>query len=275
MTGVAVAAEDTKEKGIQSPTPPKPIRAARSVHLAYPAPESVLFYNEVAVEQSQKGSYFSVCGFGHGYFGIQERHNDKVVIFSIWDSNEHNNPNLVEQEKRVKVLYAGEDVHIRRFGGEGTGAKSLFKYDWKLSERYKFLVSARVVGERTVYAAYFYINEKQQWKHLATFSTLSKGNYLKEHYSFVEDFRRDFESAKQVRKARFENGWVKTLQGQWLPLTKVRFTADSTQSMNINAGVVEDGFFLQTGGETKNQTPLWSYMERLPQGLSLPEDIKK
>ena len=47
-------------------------RAARSVHLWYQAPQGVLFYNEVTVDKSQPGTYFCVCGFNHGYFGIQE-----------------------------------------------------------------------------------------------------------------------------------------------------------------------------------------------------------
>ena len=35
--------------------------ACRSVHLSYPAPDGVAFYNEVAVEKSAVGSYFMVC----------------------------------------------------------------------------------------------------------------------------------------------------------------------------------------------------------------------
>jgi len=50
----------------------KEFRAARSVHLRYPAPESSLFYNEVVVEESVNGSYFMACGWNTGYFGIQQ-----------------------------------------------------------------------------------------------------------------------------------------------------------------------------------------------------------
>ena len=41
-------------------------RAARSVHLSYPAPEGFLFYNEVVVEKSVNGSYFMACGWNTG-----------------------------------------------------------------------------------------------------------------------------------------------------------------------------------------------------------------
>jgi len=254
-----------------SQDPANNIKAARSVHLAYQAPEAVLFYNEVIVEQSQVGTYFSVCGFNHGYFGIQQRANDKVVIFSIWDPGRQDNPDRVEEQNRVQVLYKDPDVDVRRFGGEGTGGQSFLEYDWKPLETYKFLVKATVQEQRTEYAAFFYINETRQWKHLVTFSTLAHGDLLKGYYSFVEDFRRDGKSVHQMRRAKYVNGWIQTAQGEWIALTRAKFTADGTELSNIDAGSFENGFFLQTGGDTENHTPLWSTLERLPSGVSLPE----
>src|SRR5207245_6268437 len=79
--------------------------ACRSVHLWYKAPEAAAFYNEVTVERSAPGTYFCVCGWDRGYFGIQELGNGKkVIIFSVWDS-EQNDRNAVEGEKRVKLRY--------------------------------------------------------------------------------------------------------------------------------------------------------------------------
>src|SRR5690349_3588447 len=108
-------------------------RAARSVHFGYPAPDAVEFYNEVTVEESVPGSYFMVCGFKHGYFGIQELSGpeDKVVLFSVWDPGEQNDPNLVPADRRVEVLYSGQDVRVGRFGNEGTGAQSFYKLKWQ------------------------------------------------------------------------------------------------------------------------------------------------
>src|SRR5437879_3055372 len=65
--------------------PPPPPRA-RSVHLHYPAPAADAFYNELTVEKSVPGCYFMACGFGNGYFGIQEQsRGGKAVLFSVWD----------------------------------------------------------------------------------------------------------------------------------------------------------------------------------------------
>jgi len=245
-------------------------RAARSVHLRYKAPDAVIYYNETVIEQSQTGTYFSVCGFNHGYFGIQQQWKDKVVIFSVWDPGKQNNPDSVVDEKRVKLLYQGKDVKVGRFGNEGTGGQSFLKYDWKLGETYKFMIKAKVVENRTEFAAYFYINEEKQWKHLATFSTITNGDYLSRYYSFIEDFRRDFKSAKETRRAKFTNGWVKTVDGNWLSLTQAQFSADADEPKTFDAGPVENGFFLQTGGETVNKTKLRSWMTRTPTGLTVP-----
>lgn len=106
---------------------PPPPRAARSVHLGYssPAPAADAFYNELTVEQSVPGSYFMACGFNHGYFGIQEKsRGEKIVIFSVWDPTKGNDAKAVPDEQRVEILHHDDDVEVKRFGGEGTGAQS-------------------------------------------------------------------------------------------------------------------------------------------------------
>lgn len=252
--------------------------ACRSVHLGYPAGEGVAFYNEVAVAESAPGTYFMVCGWNKGYFGVQELGNGKkLLIFSVWDSGQ-NDPKAVDPEKRVKLLHKDEKVRIGRFGGEGSGGQSFFDYDWKAGETYRFLVTAKPDGDRTEYAGWFYVPEDKAWKHLVTFSTITGGKNLGGYYSFVEDFKRDRVSATKVRKAAFGNGWVRT-KGEWVALAKARFTGDRNPVTNIDAGVETGRFFLATGGETKNAgTPLGKLITLpdrrpvLPEGLpALPE----
>lgn len=253
-----------------SPQPPK---AARSVHLWYPAPDGEVFYNEVTVEKSFPGSYFCFLGFNHGYFGIQElTEGEKVVLFSVWDPGSQNNPSEVSEDRRVRVLFEGEGVKISRFGNEGTGGKSMFDYSWKTGETCRGMVKAEVEGDRTTYAAYFYLNDRREWKHLATFQTITGGHPLKGYYSFVEDFWRNGTSAQNVRLAHYGNGWVKTLDGQWVALTKARFTADNTPTLNIDAGITDSRFFLQNGGDTVNHLPLQSMLTCPTEGFRLPEE---
>ena len=239
------APADEKLKGI----------ACRSVHLGYPAPEGVAFYNEAAVEKSADGTYFMAAGWSKGYFGIQELANGKkLVLFSVWDPTAGDDPKKVDAEKRVKTLHKDDAVRAGRFGGEGTGGQAFFDYDWKAGETYRFLVTAKPDGDtRTAYSGYFFVPEKKEWKHLVTFSTLTKGELLKGYYSFVEDFRRNKVSATKERRATFGNGWVKPAKGEWQPLDKARFTADSNPVLNIDAGATAGRYFLATGGDIENK----------------------
>jgi hypothetical protein len=226
--------------------------ACRSVHLAFPAAEGTAFYNEVTIDKSALGTYFMVCGWNKGYFGLQEQgRGRKVLIFSVWDSGQ-NDPQAVAETERTKLVYKDEKVRTGRFGGEGTGGQSFFDYDWKIGQTYRFLVTSKVDGRRTEYTGYFYVPEDKTWKHLVTFSTITGGKQLGGYYSFVEDFKRDRVSTTHVRHARFGNAWVRAVNGDWSPLVRARFTADSNPVTNINAGVEGDYFFLATGGETQN-----------------------
>ena len=93
--------------------------ACRSIHLGYPAAEGVSFYNEITIDRSAPGTYFMVCGWDKGYFGLQELGNGKkLLIFSVWDS-EQNDPRKVKEDSRTKLINKDEKVRIRRFGGEG------------------------------------------------------------------------------------------------------------------------------------------------------------
>ncbi len=228
-------------------------RAARSVHLAFSTPESTVFYNEVTVRQSTSGSYFMCVGFSKGYFGIQELANGKkVVLFSVWEPGKQNNPNATPEQRRVKKISSGDGVRVGRFGGEGTGGQSFYQFDWQLNSTYRFVVYARRAKERTEYAGYFYVPNENRWQHMATFSTLADGHLLRGCYSFLEDFRRNGESAKQVRRADFGNGWAKT-DGKWQFMNNARFTMDATPTENVDAGTIQERFFLATGGDTKNE----------------------
>jgi hypothetical protein len=247
-------------------------RACRSVHLGYPAPEASAFYCEVTVEKSAPGTYFMVCGWNKGYFGIQELGNGKkLVLFSVWDAGDGDKEKLPE-EKRVKLLHKDEKTRVGRFGNEGTGGQSFYDLDWKIGQTLRFLVTAKPDGARTEYAGYFFHPEQKKWVHMTTFST-PYGKELRGLYSFVEDFKRDKISLTKERRARFGNGWVK-VGDEWKPLESARFTADRNPALNIDAGPIDDRFFLATGGEVKNaNAKLNSTSKRLGETPKRPEDL--
>ncbi len=256
---------DEKLKGI----------ACRSVHVAYTAPAATAFYTEATIEKSADGTYFMAAGFRGGYFGIQEQGNGKkVVLFSVWDPTAGNDPKKVAEADRVKTLHKDDAVRVGRFGGEGTGGQSFLDYDWKVGDTYRFYVTVAADGpDRTAFSGYFYLADKKAWKHLVTFSTPTKTKTLEGLYSFVEDFKRNKVSATKVRKAAFGNGWVKTTKGEWVEITKARFTADANPVTNIDAGTEGNHFFLATGGDTENKTTkLKESMERKSTGKA-PTDL--
>jgi hypothetical protein len=190
MSGVVTA--DEKLKGI----------ACRSVHLGYPAPTGISFYNEVKIEQSASGTYFMVCGWSKGYFGIQEQgQGKKVVLFSVWDPGDQNDPKSVKEEQRVKLLHQGEGVRVGRFGNEGTGGQSFFDYDWKVGETYQFLVTAKAVENRSEYSGYFFIPEKAATRSSKTSSeTRSRRRRLAERNSAMRGCKRKMESGNRSSK---------------------------------------------------------------------------
>lgn len=254
--------------------------ACRSVHLAYQAEPGSAFYLEATVRSSADGAYFCAIGFNSGYFGIQELANGKkLAIFSVWDPSAGDDPKKVPVEKRVKTLHKGEGVRVGRFGGEGTGGQSFFDFEWKIGATYRFLVVCAPDGkERTAFAAHLYLPEQKEWKHLATFSTLTRKKTLGGYYSFVEDFRRNKISTTKARVAEFGNAWVKAAKdGAWKPVTAARFTADSNPVTNIDAGLIrtKDSFFLATGGKTANTTTKLRDIINLPKdaGSRLPNDL--
>jgi hypothetical protein len=254
---------------------PKPFRAARSVHLSFPAPEGEFFYNEVVVEQSVNGSYFMACGWNTGYFGIQQLDSPdkRVVIFSVWDPAKGDDPNVVKTEERVEVLHEGEGVRIKRFGGEGTGGQCMAPFAWKVGETNRFLIRGEVQEKKTAYTAWIWRPDRSDWWKLATFRTRTDGKPLSGYYSFIEDFRRDGRSVHELRRARFGRGWVKTTKGDWVALTRARFTASGAEwesKDNIDAGIADGSFYLATGGAIAKSRELRTMIELPVPGLTLP-----
>jgi len=250
-------------------------QAARSVHLWYPAPDATLFYNEMVVEKSTGGSYFMACGWDKGYFGIQElADHRKVILFSVWDAGDAEK-SKIGSEERVECVYQVPDVRVRRFGGEGTGGQCMGDFKWMLGEMNRFLVKAEVEGNKTIYSGYVWAAEKKEWKRLVTFRVRADGAPLRGLYSFVEDFRRDTESAKEVRKARYGNGWVRSIDGDWLPLNQAKFTASNSSfeaRETIDAGFDGGWFYLVTGGETRMKVKLKEMIHgKESKGLEHPE----
>lgn len=246
-------------------------RQARSVHLHWGGivKDATDVVGYVNVTQSQTNSYYMVIGFDGGYMGIQNVNGTHVGIFSIWDPVGHAfdfkaKPDDVVEGLRAKVLYSDPRVNVSRFGGEGTGAKTMFRYDWKTGSKLRFRITAEPDGnDRIKFTGY--IGEGKDEMKIATISRLSHGKkpVVKGVYSFVEDFWRNGYSKTLVRRAEF-TGFASRVSEKdgYTSATAARFTADGNKLTTIDAGPVKGGGFLQTGGKTENKTvKLWNWFK--------------
>lgn len=236
----------------------KGLRMAPSIHLGYRGPEAKLYYLEMTPKTNPEGTYYMAIGFANGYFGIQEQRNgNRVALFSVWDSAETNNPNAVPEERRVKVLYADPEMRVQRFGGEGVGVQSFLKLNWKVDETYKFVVKVDYLPDSnlTVYTSWLFDPAAKDWRRLTSLGRPGTGKHLTGFHSFVEDFRRNFDSYWEPRTAEFTNVWLMDAKtGEWQHMTKGLFTVDGNPRRNIDAKPIPNGGSLTTGGDIENAT---------------------
>ena len=250
---------------------PAKARQARSVHLIYAplAPAATAVEGTVTVVQTQPRSYFAVLCCDRGYCGVQDLGPDgHVFIFSVWDPGDPMDfsarAEKVAEDVRAKIVYCAPGTEASRFGGEGTGAKTMTKFDWKPGEPVSARIEVAPDGNRAAFTCHVKKGADGAWRKIATISTLGAKPELGRIYSFVEDFARNYTSATQVRRAEF--GGVRTrtsATSDWVPAVRAIFSGDSTPTTNVDAGRVASGnFFLQTGGDTRNaHVPLWRVVE--------------
>lgn len=252
-------------------------RNAASVHLMYPVPKEAKvawFYNEIRAKTTPLWSFYMACGFHRGYFGIQVNSpTERRIIFSVWDSgNEAVDRKNVKKEDLVQLLTKGENVVADSFGNEGTGGHSHKVFAWKQDTVYRFLLSAKPEGKTTIYTAYFRTPESDKWERIARFRAPKDGSYLKGLHSFNENF--GGANGQERRLAEFRNGWIRTAEGKWLPLTEARFSHDShgkKERKDYTAGSTAQGFFLSNGGFVAGNIVYGDTITRKPNGTPPPD----
>ena len=234
-------------------------RRGPSVHMNYRLPEGEdyeWFYNEVTVPQEGEtmASYYMAAGFGEGYFGMQYNSpTERRVLFSVWSPFDTQNPRDIPEDKRVKLLRHGQDVHVGEFGGEGSGGQSYLRYPWKAGQTYSFLMHVRPDGkDNTLYTAYFLAPEEGKWRLVAEFLRPDTDTWYTHAHSFLENFSP--EQGYLTRAVRFTNQWARTRSGKWVRPLSAGFTTDATGRAGVRldyaGGLTPDGsaLYLQMGG---------------------------
>ena len=254
-------------------------RRGPSVHLGYTLPKENVewFYNEVTVpeEGDIPSSYYMACGFGQGYFGMQNNSPDeRRVLFSVWSPFETDNPADIPDSLRVQLVKKGKNVKINDFGNEGSGGQSYMHYGWKAGERCRFLMGVHPDDDNsTVYTAYFYDNHQNKWVLVASWRCPKTTTWYTNAHSFLENFNPVMGYIN--RKACYGNQWARTVDGKWVPVTKARFTCDATghqkQRLDYSGGVEGDSFFLTMGGFFNDYLSSGTIFERAGNVTEAPE----
>lgn len=250
-------------------------RRGPSVHLNFAPPPEVdqveWFYSEIRIPEGQDimGSYFMANGFGEGYFGIQVNSpSERRILFSIWSPYKTDNPNEIPEEYKIKLLKKGAGVTTGEFGNEGSGGQSYKVFNWKSNIPYGFLVGAKPsVNGSTDYTAYFYDPATNRWNLIAQFRRPKTTTYLKNLYSFLENFIP--EQGVIERRGLFQNQWVYG-NSTWHELSTATFTADNTARkeyrLDYSGGIEGNAFYLKNCGFSNEIVEVYSKFERRKQG---------
>lgn len=234
-------------------------RRGPSVHMSYHLPKGddyEWFYNEVTVPQDGEtmGSYYMAAGFGEGYFGMQYNSpTERRVLFSVWSPFDTQDPRDIPEDKRVRLLRQGQDVHIGEFGNEGSGGQSYLRYPWKAGQTYSFLMRVHPDGKgNTQYTAYFLAPEEGKWRLIAEFLRPDTDTWYTHAHSFLENFIP--EQGYLSRSVRYTNQWARTRDGQWVRPDYAVFTHDATGKAGVRldyAGGLDtdrQALYLKMGG---------------------------
>ena len=104
---------------------------------------------DIRVEETTLYTYYAGLVWNHGYMGLQRGGGPyfKHVHFSLWDP---------PHGGFAEVVWAADGVVTERFGGEGTGWKSVWPFDWEEDITYRLCVALVHTNSATDYMAFFF-----------------------------------------------------------------------------------------------------------------------
>ncbi|GEM_PF-2657217 len=219
----------------------------------YSDPAGTVLLRDVTVTTETPGTYYCALGwFGtDGYAGLQmtpgQRGNDgktfyKHLHFSLWDT---------PTNQAIPMIWKRPEVVVDGFGGEGTGVKSMWPFDWKVGETYTIALKTWDTGPaQTAWGMWFRDGAKNQWYRTATWGYPKAGITIPAGtYSFLEDYL----GTNQTREMRVGPSWKKNLAGKWVGIKNCSARErDGLPAWNAAvAGAAGDAFMVRTGGSTQ------------------------
>lgn len=203
---------------------------------------------DAVVEEPALYTYYAALVWNTGYMGLQRGGSgfEKHVHFSIWDSPDGT---------PVEVLWKAPGVVAERFGGEGTGFKAMWEFNWQTGVTYRLCVTLEAEGGVTDYKAHFLDPQTDSWKHLATMRRFDKEYSFSKVSSFIEDFGG---TAENKRAYLCGNGWLRKDSGDWIELKTAKYEVSQFpySCTNHDVDVAGHMFRAETGGAVTHDTPI-------------------
>ena len=201
-------------------------------------------------------TYFETLGWnqgatGGGYTGIQDSGTaGKNFIFSLWDPT-------VAQSKTTTAVYAAPGGQVSRFGGEGTGLHYLnYAAGWNLNQWYRFVVRRWDYQGDTYFGLWTFDETASVWTQHVTMDYPSANvSFDCCTNSFVEDWSGG--GGANVRRAEFQDGWVRHGAAGWAGLRAGNFVAPAGTTQGngpylnaLDGGLIQNGWYMQSGRDT-------------------------
>lgn len=232
-------------------------RRGPSVHLNYQidSNEPIDYaYTEITVPRGADtvGSFFMANGFGEGYFGFQvNSERERRVLFSVWSPFKTDDPREIPPEDRIACLASGAEVHVGKFGNEGSGGQSYLRHHWQAGRTYRFLTRVTPQSDAaTRYTAWFGDVKSDEWLLIASFARPKTQKHLTRFHSFLENFQPS--TGHISRMANYSNVWVRSVGGKWTQCTTAKFSMDATgrgrHRLDFAGGVEGNAFYLKNCG---------------------------
>ncbi|XP_076441192.1 uncharacterized protein LOC143280437 isoform X2 [Babylonia areolata] len=183
---------------------------------------------------------------GGGYCGIQDHPEGRAFIFSIWD------PQQVK-DIPITAVTKGLGTWTERFGGEGTGLKSMnFELGWKEGQWYTLVVRRWDAsgGQATRFGCWVHDQQEDTWTHLITMEYPVPRVYFEGvTASFLEDWG--------FTSEHYRGGFKRQVDKTWTPFSKAEFkvnmydVSNGTATTNFEAKKCSDpteGVCIAAGG---------------------------
>lgn len=250
---MSLAISDTS-KGQRSAADSSPM-GCTPVCLNYLGQPALTFYNEIVPKKSVPGTAFGVCAWKQGLVSLLHETDGRKMFgvkLSAANAGGGNGLDVSYHDPKSRLNSSPNQCRLE------------YDFDWQVDQKYKFAVSSESTNKGVIYSIYFAAAPDYKWCLLMTCCNHTQMKPFSFYQSYIDDFRGDSYSSKQVRSAEFMNGWLKLKSGAWEPLSRANFFYPRSVRADFEGVSQNDKFFVSTGGQTRKQISARPYLDVVP-----------